>query len=300
MKESNPVIALETALGNSWHDYLALCKPKVVALMLLTSVVGMFLASPGIVPWRVLIIATFGIACAAGSAAVINQLLDRRIDAIMARTKRRPIPQGKVTAKQALIFAAILASIAMLLLSVFINQLTAILTMATLIGYAVVYTVFLKRATPQNIVIGGAAGAAPPLLGWVAVTGHADPMAFLLVLIIFVWTPPHFWALAIYRCKDYAKAGIPMLPVTHGIGFTKLSILLYTILLVAVSVLPFVIGSSGYLYFSAALILGLRFLYWAIRLLRTSEEMVAMQTFRYSIMYLLLIFIFLLLDHYLI
>jgi protoheme IX farnesyltransferase len=280
------------------HAYYELCKPKVVLLMLLTAVVGMFLATPGWVPLDILIFGNLGIAFVAGAAAVANHLADQHIDAIMHRTRKRPLPSGRITPRQAGIFALILGSLGTLILVVFVNSLTAILSVLTLIGYAGVYTLYLKRATPQNIVIGGAAGAAPPLLGWVAVTGQIDPNALLLVLIIFVWTPPHFWALAIYRYQEYAKAGIPMLPVTHGIPFTKLNILLYTILLLAASVLPFVTGMCGIIYLVGALILGGIFLYWAIRLKNSNDPLVALKTFRYSITYLMLLFVVLLVDHY--
>jgi len=281
-----------------WRDYLELCKPKVVLLMLVTAIVGMFLATPGMVPWPRLILATVGIALAAGAAAVVNHIFDRHIDAIMARTQRRPIVQGKVEPKQAIVFAIFIGILAMTVLWFGVNHLTALLSLLTLIGYAGVYTVYLKRATPQNIVIGGLAGAAPPLLGWTAVTGQLAPEALLLVLIIYTWTPPHFWALAIYRYEDYKNAEIPMLPVTHGIHFTKLSIVLYTILLVIVSVLPTIVGMSSGWYGLGALLLGARFLMWTIRLYRTDEARVAMQTFRYSIVYLFVLFILLLVDHY--
>jgi len=281
-----------------WRDYLELCKPKVVLLMLVTAIVGMFLATPGMVPWPRFILATIGIALAAGAAAVVNHIFDRHIDAIMARTQRRPIVQGKVEPKQAIVFAIFIGILAMAVLWFGVNHLTAGLSLLTLIGYAGVYTVYLKRATPQNIVIGGLAGAAPPLLGWTAVTGQLAPEALLLVLIIYTWTPPHFWALAIYRYEDYKNAEIPMLPVTHGIHFTKLSIVLYTILLVIVSVLPTIVGMSSGWYGLGALLLGARFLMWTIRLYRTDEARVAMQTFRYSIVYLFVLFILLLVDHY--
>lgn len=283
----------------TWRDYLELCKPKVVALMLLTVLVGMYLATPGFIPLTTVIAAVLGIGLCAASAAAINHLLDKRIDAIMARTKKRPIAHGRITVKQAFHFAALIGTTGIFVLSQFVNNLTAMLTFLTLIGYAGVYTGYLKRATPQNIVIGGLAGAAPPLLGWTAVTNQLDPEALLLVLIIFTWTPPHFWALAIYRFNDYKHAEIPMLPVTHGIRYTKLNILLYTILLLVVSVLPFAVGMSGLFYLSGALILGLRFLYWAIRLYKSEKNTVAMHTFRYSIVYLMLLFLFLLVDHYL-
>lgn len=281
-----------------WRAYLELCKPRVVLLMLLTSVVGMFLATPGWVPLDVLIYGNLGIGLAASSAAAINHLVDQRIDALMSRTQYRPLPSGKITPVQAWSFAAILGIISMVILVTLVNTVTAILSLLTLVGYAGIYTLYLKRATPQNIVIGGAAGAAPPMLGWSAVTGTIDPHSLLLVLIIFVWTPPHFWALAIYRYNDYAKAKIPMLPVTHGIPFTKLSILLYTVLLVAVSVLPFATHMSGLIYLVGALILGGIFVYYAVQLKRSNNPMIAMATFRYSIWYLMLLFVVLLVDHY--
>ena len=282
----------------AWQDYLELCKPKVVALMLLTVVVGMYLAAPGWIPLSLLATALVGIGCCAGSAAAINHLVDRRIDAIMARTRKRPVAHGRISVNQAFYFAAMLGVIGMVILCQWVNTLTAVLTFLTLIGYAGIYTGYLKRATSQNIVIGGLAGAAPPLLGWTAVTNHLDPQALLLVLIIFTWTPPHFWALAIYRFDDYQHAEIPMLPVTHGIAYTKLYVLLYTILLLVVSLLPFVVGMSGWVYAIGALLLGLRFIHWAVRLYRRQEAVIAMQTFRFSIIYLMVLFIFLLLDHY--
>ncbi len=282
-----------------WHDYLELCKPRVVLLMLLTALVGMYLAVPGWVPMPIVGMALLGIGLCAGSAAAINHLVDKRIDAIMARTHKRPVAQGRVSVTQAVSFAGILGIMGLLVLVFFVNTLTAVLTFVTIIGYAGVYTGYLKRATPQNIVIGGLAGAAPPLLGWTAVTNHLDPHALLLVLIIFTWTPPHFWALAIFRFEDYKQAEIPMLPVTHGIRYTKLNVLLYTILLCVVSMLPVVVGMSGWLYFVGALLLGARFFYWAVVLYRTDAPKVAMQTFRFSIVYLMLLFIFLLIDHYL-
>lgn len=281
-----------------WRDYLELCKPRVVALMLLTVLVGMFLASPGLIPLTTIVAALIGIGCAAGSAAAINHLVDKRIDAIMTRTSKRPVANGRVSVQQAILFALLTGIIGLFILVWFVNTLTAILTFVTLIGYAGIYTGYLKRATPQNIVIGGLAGAAPPLLGWTAVTNQLDPQALLLVLIIFVWTPPHFWALAIYRFEEYRNADIPMLPVTHGLAFTRLMVLLYTILLLLVSILPFVIGMSGSLYLVGALLLGIRFLYWAIILYRTDKPIVAMRTFRFSIIYLMMLFVFLLIDHY--
>lgn len=278
--------------------YYELCKPRVVALMLLTALVGMHLAVPGWVPWQALVFGTIGIALGAGSAAVLNQLVDQRIDSIMRRTHKRPLPTGQVSTKQALLFSFALGCASMLVLATLVNPLTAVLTLLSLIGYAFIYTMYLKRATPQNIVIGGAAGAAPPLLGWTAVTGQLDPHALLLVLIIFVWTPPHFWALAIYRYKEYAKANIPMLPVTHGVWFTKISILLYTVLLVLVSLLPYLTGMSHWIYLLGASLLGARFIQWCIRLLRSDKPIIAMQTFRFSITYLMLLFVALLIDHY--
>lgn len=286
-------------MGQVWQDYLELCKPRVVALMLLTVVVGMYLAVPGWVPLTTLFSTLLGIGFCAGSAAAINHLVDKRIDTMMARTKKRPVAQGRVSIQQAICFAVILGVVGLVVLSCFVNTLTAVLSFITIIGYAGVYTGYLKRATPQNIVIGGLAGAAPPLLGWTAVTNQLDPQALLLVLLIFTWTPPHFWALAIYRFEDYKHAEIPMLPVTHGIRYTKLNVLLYTILLVVVSVLPFVVGMSGWFYLVGALLFGVRFMYWAVILYRTEDARVAMQTFRFSIVYLMLLFIFLLIDHYL-
>lgn len=282
----------------SWQDYLELCKPRVVMLMLLTVLVGMYLAAPGWIPLSLILASILGIGLSASSAAAINHLVDRRIDAIMARTRKRPVAHGRLTVIQALRFAIMIGAMGLVILYYFVNALTAILTFVTLIGYAGVYTGFLKRATPQNIVIGGLAGAAPPLLGWTAVTNHLDPQALLLVLIIFTWTPPHFWALAIYRHDDYKEAEIPMLPVTHGIAFTKLNVLLYTILLLMVSILPYIVGMSGELYLISALLLGLRFLMWAFKLHRTQQGVVAMQTFRFSIVYLMLLFVALLIDHY--
>ena len=282
-----------------WREYVELTKPRVVALICFTAIVGMFLATPGMVPVDILIAGNLGIFLAAASAAVINQVVDASVDARMQRTRNRPLPTGQVTSTQALVFAAVLAVLSMTLLVVFTNPLTALLTFASLIGYAVLYTMYLKRATPQNIVIGGVAGAAPPLLGWVAVTGSLDGGALLLFLIIFVWTPPHFWALAIHRRADYAAVNIPMLPVTHGVAFTRLHILLYTALLVVVSLLPFVTRMAGVLYAAGALALGARFVWLAWSMYRTETDTRAMQTFRYSIVYLIGLFAFLLVDHYL-
>jgi len=283
----------------TWRDYLELTKPKVVVLMLITSLVGMFLATRAGVAWEVLIFGNLGIGLCAGSAAAVNHVVDRRIDSIMARTHKRPVTTGRLSPTAALSFALVLAVVGMTLLLTFTNELAAWLTLASLLGYAVLYTGFLKRATPQNIVIGGLAGAAPPLLGWVAVTGHLSAEPLLLVLIIFAWTPPHFWALAIHRKEEYAKADIPMLPVTHGERYTKLHILLYTLVLLAVSLLPYAIHMSGPLYLACALALGLRFLQWAWVLYRGTRPHAAIGTFKYSIGYLFLLFIALLVDHYL-
>jgi protoheme IX farnesyltransferase len=282
-----------------WRDYLELTKPKVVVLMLITSLVGMFLATRAGVPWTILLFGNLGIALCAGGAAAVNHVVDRRIDAVMARTHKRPLAQGRVSPAAALIFAMLLSVGGLAILLVFTNQLTAWLTLASLLGYAVLYTGFLKRATPQNIVIGGLAGAAPPLLGWVAVTGHISAEPLLLVLIIFAWTPPHFWALAIHRKAEYAKVDIPMLPVTHGEHYTKIHILLYTAVMFAVTLLPFAIHMSGLLYLVCAIGLGLRFFHWAIVLYRDSQPHAAINTFKYSIWYLFLLFIALLVDHYL-
>ncbi len=281
-----------------WRDFYELCKPRVVALMILTSVVGMLLAQPDGIPLHALLWGNLGIALMAGSAAAINHIVDQKIDAVMARTQKRPIVQGRVDNLHALLFAFILALIGMTVLIWQVNTLTAWLTLASLIGYAVIYTLFLKRATPQNIVLGGLAGAAPPLLGWTSVTGSVDPHALLLVLIIFAWTPPHFWALAVHRKAEYATAGIPMLPVTHGERYTKLHILLYTLILFAVTLLPFITGMCGWIYVVSAVILGLRFLDWAVAMWRDSRPHAAIKTFKFSITYLMLLFVALLVDHY--
>ena len=294
MSQSNVL----TARSAHWRDYLELTKPKVVALMILTSVIGMYLATPGWVPLDILFFGNLGIALCAGAAAVINHVVDRQIDTVMARTQKRPVATGRVEPLQAIIFAFIIGSLGMAMLFVLVNPLTAWLTFASLMGYAVVYTLILKRATPQNIVIGGLAGAAPPLLGWTAVTGHFEGHGLLLVLIIFAWTPPHFWALAIHRKEEYAKADVPMLPVTHGEAYTKLHILLYTIIMCLVTLLPFLTGMSGGIYLVGATILGARFLYWSVALLRDSRPDAAIKTFRFSITYLMLLFVVLLVDHY--
>ena len=282
----------------SLDDYLELTKPRVVALMILTSAIGMFLSVPGMVPYDTLILGNIGIAFCAGSAAVINHVVDRKIDLKMARTLNRPVAKGRVQPRQALFFSAILGSAGMAILLIFINALTAWLTLASLFGYAVIYTSYLKRATPQNIVIGGLAGAVPPLLGWTAVTGEVHGHALLLVLIIFAWTPPHFWALAVHRKDEYAKAEIPMLPVTHGEKYTKQSILLYTVIMLLVTLLPFATGMSGWLYLLGALVLGAGFLYWAITMMIGKKPDAGMDTFRYSIVYLMALFVIMLIDHY--
>jgi protoheme IX farnesyltransferase len=286
-------------VGARLRDYWELTKPKVVALVVFTAIVGMLLAAPGLPPTRVMLFATLGIWLAAASAAAINHVLDRRIDAEMVRTRRRPIPSGHVSEVAALLFAFALGLAAMLILALLVNPLTALLTFASLIGYSVIYTMWLKRATPQNIVIGGAAGAAPPVLGWAAVTNSVEPNALLLFLIIFTWTPPHFWALAIARRDDYAKVGIPMLPVTHGIEFTRLHILLYTILLVIVTLLPWLTGMNGLLYLAGVLILDVIFLRYAWALRQGGRVELPMRTFKYSVNYLMLLFALLLADHYL-
>ena len=283
-----------------WRDYYELTKPRVVVLIVFTAIVGMFLSVPGWPGIEPLIFGTLGIGMAASSAAVINHVLDARIDILMMRTRGRPLPQGKLTERAALVFASGLCVISMSILWFLVNPLTAILTFFSLIGYAVIYTGWLKRATPQNIVIGGAAGAAPPVLGWTAVTNGWTSAALLLFLIIFVWTPPHFWALAIARKEEYAKANIPMLPVTHGEAYTRLNILLYSILLMLVTIMPYLIGMSGLIYLAAAIGLGAYFLYYAVRMYRDhDDEELPMAMFRYSINYLGLLFAALLIDHYL-
>jgi len=282
-----------------WRDYFELTKPRVVSLIVLTAVVGALLATPGLPPLDALLYGNIGIALAAASAAAYNHVLDRRIDAYMARTRGRPLPTGTLTHRQAIAFATVLGIASMLVLALLVNTLTAVLTFCSLIGYAVLYTVWLKRATPQNIVIGGAAGAAPPVLGWAAVTNTIHPHALLLFLIIFAWTPPHFWALAIARRNDYAKAEIPMLPVTHGVEFTRLHVLLYTVILALVTLLPYVTGMSGLIYLAAALVLNTRFLIHAVRLKITRRDDLPMRVFRFSISYLMWLFLALLVDHYL-
>jgi protoheme IX farnesyltransferase len=285
--------------ASRWRSFYELTKPRVVMLIVFTSIVGTLLAVPGLPPLDALIFGNLGVGLAAASAAVVNHVLDERIDAQMSRTKRRPLPTGKLTSRMALMFAGVLCVLSMLILVLLVNTLTAVLTFASLIGYAVIYTVWLKRATSQNIVIGGAAGAAPPVLGWAAVTGTIEPNALLLFLIVFVWTPPHFWALAIARKDEYAKVGIPMLPVTHGVAFTRLQVLLYTLLLVAVTLMPFVTGMSGLIYLAAALVLNAMFVWHAFQLKISDRAHLPMKVFRFSISYLMWLFAALLIDHYL-
>lgn len=287
-------------MSQTFYQYLELCKPRVVVLIVFTAVVGMFLAVPGWPPLIAFLAGTIGIGLAASSAAAINHLLDRRIDARMNRTKRRPLASGKLSEGKVLAFALSLGFSSMAILILLVNPLTAVLTFLSLIGYAIVYTAWLKRATPQNIVIGGAAGAAPPVLGWTAVTGSLDPQALLLFLIIFVWTPPHFWALAIYRKEEYALVDIPMLPVTHGTAFTRLQILLYTILLVIVTTLPYLTRMSGMVYLAGVTVLNLGFIWYALRMMRSRDILLPMHTFAFSITYLMVLFVFLLADHYVI
>lgn len=282
-----------------WRDYLELTKPNVVALMILTSLIGMLLAVPGMVPLQVLILGNLGIALCAGSAAAVNHLVDRKVDLKMARTFNRPVAKGRIDPTKAILFASVLGLLGMGILMVWVNHLTAWLTLASLVGYAFIYTFWLKRATPQNIVIGGLAGAAPPLLGWVAVTGEIHGHALLLVLIIFAWTPPHFWALAVHRKEEYANAKIPMLPVTHGEAYTKVQILLYTFILIAVTLLPYATRMLNELYLLGAIILGIGFLYYAVQMMRNKNPNSGMDAFKYSIVYLMALFVVMLLDHYL-
>ncbi len=282
-----------------WRAYYDLTKPRVVALLVLTAVVGMSLSVPGGLPWQLFIPAMLGIGLLSSAAAAINHIVDERIDAIMGRTHNRPLPEGRVTTNSAIIFACSLAFLGFTLLIVFVNPLTAYLTLAGLVGYSFIYTLYLKRATPQNITIGGLAGAIPPLLGWTAMTNQVDPNALLLVLIIFTWTPPHFWALAIHRKNEYAKVNIPMLPVTHGVSFTKTQILLYTVLLFIVSLLPYLVGMSNWLYLIGAVTLNLIFFAYAWKLKFYADENTAMDTFKFSIIHLMSLFVILLLDHYL-
>ncbi|MCC5812300.1 MAG: protoheme IX farnesyltransferase [Ectothiorhodospiraceae bacterium] len=288
------------AVAANWRDYYELTKPKVVALLVFTAIVGMVLAAPPAeVPWDALVFGSLGIALASGAAAAINQMVDRRVDAQMARTRGRPLPQGTIPAANAVAFSVAIGVAGLGLLYWLVNPLTALLTFLSLIGYAFVYTLYLKRATPQNIVIGGAAGAAPPVLGWTAVTGTLDPHALLLFLIIFVWTPPHFWALAIHRREEYALVDIPMLPVTHGVRFTQLQILLYTLLLLAVTLLPYALRMAGPLYLVGVLALNAGFLYYAVKMWFSDDQRLPMKAFGYSITYLMALFALLLVDHYL-
>ena len=280
------------------QQFFQLTKPRVVSLILFTAVIGMFLAAPGMVPPVVLIAATLGIGLVAGAAAAINCLVEQKIDAVMARTRGRPLPRGTLTSPQTLVFASVIGGIGLLLLYFAVNPLTMWLTLATFVGYAVIYTILLKPATPQNIVIGGASGAMPPVLGWAAVTGQVSSDALILFLIIFAWTPPHFWALALYRKLEYAKAGVPMLPVTHGDKYTRLHVLLYTIILTAVTLLPFATRMSGFIYLASALILDGVFIYFALRIYFHYSDALAKRTFAYSILYLSLLFAALLVDHY--
>ena len=280
------------------RQFYALTKPRVTMLAVFCAVIGMFLATPGMVPWRVLFAGTAGIALLAGAAFAINCLIEQEIDAKMARTRARPLPRGELTSLQAVVFAGVIGGIGMFLLYRYVNALTMWLTFGTFVGYAIVYTILLKPATPQNIVIGGLSGAMPPLLGWTAVTGQVAPEALLLVLIIYAWTPPHFWALALYRTEEFNRAGLPMLPVTHGQKFTRLHVLLYTLILIASTMLPFVYGMSGWIYLVAVLMLDGMFLYYAVRIYTAYSDRLAQQTFRYSVVYLAGLFTALLLDHY--
>ena len=301
MSSKSSSSSISSALGplSRWQDYLELCKPKVVALMVFTAIVGMLMADPGNVALATFIYATLGIGLVASSAAAINHVADSRIDAAMDRTKLRPLPSGSLSKTSVLAFAGIIGVIGMAILILKINIITALLTFASLVGYAIIYTMYLKRATPQNIVIGGAAGATPPLLGWTSVTGQVEADGLLLLLIIFTWTPPHFWALALYRKEEYAKVDIPMLPVTHGDDYTRLQITLYTILMCVITVFPFLTGMSGWVYLVSVLLLNAGFLYYAISLQITKSRTKAINTFVYSIIYLMVLFAVLLIDRYL-
>jgi protoheme IX farnesyltransferase len=293
------LLTVITGKSAKWQDYLALCKPRIVALIVFTAAVGMLLSMPGAAPLDRMLISALGIWLAASSAAVINQVVDLKIDSEMVRTQSRPLVRGAVSIQNAVLFAFVLGAMSMLILTFYINALTAMLTLLSLIGYGFIYSMYLKRATPQNIVIGGVAGAAPPVLGWTAMTGSLDPQALLLFLIIFAWTPPHFWALAIYRRKEYAKANIPMLPITHGVEFTRRYILLYTIVLLVISLLPFITLMSGPVYLIGAVTLGAVFLYYAVRMQFDHRDTLAMRTFSFSIVYLAALFAILVLDHFL-
>ena len=297
MQKSSTVTQAAPAVN--WRAYYEITKPRVVALLVLTALVGMCLSVPGVVPWRVLVPSIIGIGLLSSAAAAINHIVDEKIDAIMGRTHNRPLPNGKISQVNAIIFASVLAVLGFVMLYAWVNPLTAWLTFAGLVGYSFVYTMYLKRATPQNITIGGLAGAIPPLLGWTAMTNEIHPNALLLVLLIFTWTPPHFWALAIHRKNDYAKVNIPMLPVTHGVNFTKTQILLYTVLLFVVGLIPYLVGMSNWLYLIGAVVLNLVFFGYAWKLKFNADENTAMDTFKFSIVHLMLLFIILLLDHYL-
>ncbi|KQT42196.1 MULTISPECIES: heme o synthase [unclassified Methylophilus] len=289
-----------TSAKMSLRNFYALCKPRVTALIVFTAIIGMFMATPGMVPLQILLAATVGIAFASGAAAAFNCLIEHKIDAMMARTRARPIPTGQLSQMETLLFASVLGGIGLSILYYWVNPLTMWLTLGTFVGYAVIYTVFLKPATPMNIVIGGASGAMPPILGWAAVNNTVSPEALVMFLIIFAWTPPHFWALALYRREEYAKVGMPMLPVTHGEKFTLLHILLYTVILIVVSLMPYGLGMSGWLYLASAACLNAVFLYYVVSLYRRYSDDLAKTTFKYSILYLSLIFAALLLDHYLV
>lgn len=300
MNESSSITAKASyGVIANWRDYYEITKPRVVALLVLTALVGMCLSVPGVVPWQILIPAILGIGFLSSAAAAINHIVDERIDSVMGRTHNRPLPNGRLSSKNATAFALFLAVLGFVILYTLVNELTAWLTFAGLVGYSFVYTMYLKRATPQNITIGGLAGAIPPLLGWTAMTNEIHPNALLLVLLIFTWTPPHFWALAIHRKDDYAKVNIPMLPVTHGVNFTKTQILLYTVLLFVVGLLPYLVGMSNWLYLIGAVVLNFTFFLYAWKLKFKADESTAMDTFKFSIVHLMVLFIVLLLDHYL-
>ncbi len=288
----------QTSFACRCQQFVQLCKPRVVSLIVFTAVIGMFLSTPGMVPLTILLAGTVGIALVAGAAAAVNCLIEQKIDAVMARTRARPLPRGEVTSLQTLLFAGVVGGIGLFILNNYVNPLTMWLTLGTFVGYAIIYTVILKPLTPQNIVIGGASGAMPPVLGWAAVTGEVSADALLLFLIIFAWTPPHFWALALYRKNEYAQAGMPMLPVTHGEAFTRLHVFLYTIILTACTLLPVATGMSGVVYLLAAVVLDGVFLYYAFRIWRAYSDALAKGTFAYSILYLSLLFAALLIDHY--
>jgi len=298
-KSSSLSMPISTPSKATWRDYYELTKPRVVALLVLTALVGMCLSTPGVIPWQVLVPSMLGIGLLSSAAAAINHIVDERIDTIMARTHKRPLPEGKITQTNAIAFATSIAVLGFVMLYALVNPLTAWLTLSGLVGYSFIYTMYLKRATPQNITIGGLAGAIPPLLGWTAMTNEIHPNALLLVLLIFTWTPPHFWALAIHRKDDYAKVNIPMLPVTHGVTFTKTQILLYTVLLFVVSLIPYLVGMSNWLYLVGSVVLNLIFFAYAWKLKFNADENTAMDTFKFSIIHLMLLFIVLLVDHYL-